>query len=152
VMSEEDENFRKYFRRKIADWNISDPNYDYRFYVREKGKTGLIQEFSTDMVFQRNVRQYLIRIMNEGEEDLMVFRTALEDSLILLREEERDIFEREVLETILVAVLEASGIKKLDIGLVKGSLVTLLVAVSIYAVLVIVEKENEMRNDARMVS
>ena len=109
MMMDDDERLRTYFRRKIADWNIYDAGYNHRFYIKKKGRAGLVEEFSNDRDFQTDVRAYLTRLMESESLNVDSFRAALEDSILLLKEERQDRLGREEFETLLGAVIDACG-------------------------------------------
>jgi hypothetical protein len=147
-MSDRDERFRSYFRRKIADWNIFDPSYNHRFYIRKKGKEGLTEELAKDKDFRTDVRDYVARLLTSEIQNPEVFRLALEDSISILQEEKEDSLRQSELETLLAAVLEACDFTNLKLGtsIIKRSLVTLVIATSLDAVLSTAHAEDELEN------
>jgi hypothetical protein len=106
-----------------------------RFYIRKKGRAGLVDEFRGDRDFQRFVRPRVARLMgNEAEDGLAAFKKALEASLVLLEEEKLDRLRQEELETLLGTVLETCGYFEWKANsLVRSSLVALATAVSLDA-------------------
>ncbi|MDE1818310.1 MAG: hypothetical protein KGI19_06880 [Thaumarchaeota archaeon] len=103
----------EYFKNKCIEWNNAPPHYHVGHNIKNKGKSGLVQEFRNDYTFQNIVCPY-VKEYAQGKEKEQLSEIVKEGIAIV----QGDLLGIEI-DLIVAAVLEACGYKKDASNLVK---------------------------------
>lgn len=117
-----------YFRKKCLEWNSTHPHYDMRKHISHKGKSGLVDEFRNDQLFNRVICPFLKQYAQGKEKD--VTSSMIEEATSLLKGE---LLSTEI-DLVVVAVLEACGYEGDAMKLLKIILGAIVVAGAITVV------------------